>query len=559
MVSFTNIFTGSPIAISGESYQLITMTGNVNLSWPVVDPQSPNVVTSLIKVDSNNSGNLLIMPDARESSTGASTLITNSGANNVPVVNVNSGAIATILPGQSVLIALTDNSTDSGAWYNVILGTATSSPDAASLAGQGLLAISTTLNGNYPVTVVNASRAITITDRCAVLNCSAGNITLTLPAASSLASSPNGFFFWIYVSDSSGQVTLSSSSGALINGSSSFVFNPGDTGMVVTDGTNWFVIGYGIPTFFNVSVINIALTDGTSPRTLTSTEVQYNVQNFTSTNTLTGTYTINYPAVEGIFYVSNQTTGSQNLILQRGGNSYTLPPNQRAILYSDGTNLYSTPTTIPSNLLISQTAGTANALQLQAGNNFTVGLKAPNSGTANINYTFPGSLPSANSYIYSNNAGLLSFTNAISGTFRATLSSNQSISNNTLTTIAWDSSTIGASYLNLSTGTYTAPVTGNYFFTTTFIVNVAVTSSDTVTYTISFNINGAAVTQYVSTATVATTLSTRFSYSNIMQVNSGETVTISILLNATNFSTASVTGTNTVTTPYFTGFCIQGT
>lgn len=573
MTSYTNIFTGSPVATSDSSFQTLVLTSNISLSWPLSFPENPLVVTMIIYASCSGASYSITLPDARESSTGRTILLVNTGSFAIPVLNNLGATIATVptTPSSNAyLIILADNSTQAGVWQNIQYGVGTSSPDAASLAGNGLIALNARLNENWLVTNLNTNYTISSTDRSTLLNCAGGNLLVTLPSSSSLVTSPasaNGYFFVIYASPTGGQVTLQSSTGATINGNPNFVFNPGDTGIVITDGANWYVVGYGIPVFYNLSTIDIPLTDGTSPLTLNSEQVQYNVQNFSSTGSLTGAYTINYPAIEGVFYINNATSGGQNIIATLGGNSYTIPANGKTILYCDGSNLYNTPNVIPSNLTISQTAGTPNKLLLQTGNNYLIGMQAPTSGSSNINYTLPGAFPATLSNIVCNTSGQMSFTNATSGACKAyRITSAQTITG-TLAPVIFQSCPVGLTYYNLTTGIYTVPVAGNYYAATNLNIIYTVSAPGRVLVTTIIAVNsaydrvgGIHTQQAYASATTGNQICVN--PSTICNVNAGDTINILVSIapvDAITISTAGVdNGFSTQILSWFTVFAISG-
>jgi hypothetical protein len=150
MTSYINPYTGQTISPSQVGYEALTISTDTVLEWPI-NGNTDSVVANIIEVTASTAGLKLYMPPATSVSTGQSALIRNIGANSFTVVNTSGSTIVSIASGIAQYIYVTSNTTINGTWGTVTFGAGTSSANAATLAGYGLNAVSTTLNTVTPV------------------------------------------------------------------------------------------------------------------------------------------------------------------------------------------------------------------------------------------------------------------------------------------------------------------------------------------------------------------------------------------------------------------------
>jgi hypothetical protein len=150
-MSYTSPFTGNVIQPTDVSFREITLSANTQLEWPINGNATDNYSARIMQVTATTSGLELQMPPANQTSVGNDALIRNVGANTFTVTDYEGGnTIISIAAGETKYIYITDNADEEGTWGNIAFGVGSSSADAATLAGFGLLAASTTLNQSHP-------------------------------------------------------------------------------------------------------------------------------------------------------------------------------------------------------------------------------------------------------------------------------------------------------------------------------------------------------------------------------------------------------------------------
>lgn len=363
-MSFVQTFGGTNIYSAEPSYRSIALTANVTLSWPIEMATDANVVAKIMDVTPNAASRVITMPPANQVSVGQTALFFNVGSYAF-TVNDNAGnAIVSVSPGLAWQIYLTDNSTAAGTWRSVQFGAGTSSATAGSLAGYGIVAITSTLNQSAPVSNIAVNYTVGLPDRASVINWTGGAGTFTLPGA---ATAGNNWFFLVRNSGT-GAVTMSTPGGETINGDSSIYFNPGDSAFVICDGSDFYTVGFGQAPEYLFDYVSIDLTGQASPYILNGANLNRIAYNFTGT--LIANMVIQVPNTVQQYWVSNQTTGAYTLGLSTsGGTPAEVTQGARAILYCDGTDVY-----------FAQTGGLAVPIAISQG-----GTGATNISTARTN------------------------------------------------------------------------------------------------------------------------------------------------------------------------------
>lgn len=333
MTTYTNVFGGANIYPSEISYSAIALSADVTLSWPEETSASENLATRIIDVTPDSPGHTITLPDAQKAGTGETILFNNLGSDTFIVNNANNVQVVSIAPGTLWQVYLSSNSTVAGVWRALQYGAAVSQANAASLAGTGIVAVSTLLSQSVPITSFNSDYTTGITDRAKMFNWTGAGGTFTLPDPITLG---NNWFVYLRNSGS-GAISADAPGTSLIDGNSFLSFQPGESAIIACDGTDFYTIGFGqSATFaFDYTVIDVP---GAGDYTLTGTELNRIAYRFTGI--ITGDRDIVVPATVQQYWIDNQTTGSYTFTVRTpGGTGVVVASGERAILYSDGTDV----------------------------------------------------------------------------------------------------------------------------------------------------------------------------------------------------------------------------
>ena len=339
MTIYQDVFGGANIYPSEISYSSIALSTNVVLSWPEETSANENLATRIIDVTAATAGLSITLPNANKTGVGNTILFNNRGAETFTVRNAVGTQVVTVAPGTLWQVYLADNSNAAGVWRSLQYGAATSSANASSLAGTGIVAVGTLLSQSVPITSFNTNYTAGVNDRAKMFNWTAAAGTLTLPDPTVV-----GDNWFLYLRNSGTGAVVADPPGLItIDGAVSLSFQPGESAIIVSDGANFYTIGFGqSATFaFDYTVINIP---GTGTYTLTGSELNRVAYRFTGI--LTGNRTVVVPATIQQYWVDNRTTGAYTLTISPsgGGAGFTVSQNQRAILYCDGTDVLNAST-----------------------------------------------------------------------------------------------------------------------------------------------------------------------------------------------------------------------
>lgn len=353
-VSYTNPYTGQTISPSQVGYEELTISTNTELQWPI-NGNTTDVVANIIEVTATTTGLTLIMPPATQVSVGQSALIRNIGVNPFTVVDNSNNGIITINSGIAQYIYLTDNTTVNGTWTSVTFGAGTSAANAATLAGYGLKAISTTLNTATNVTAISSNYTVSSNDRSSMLVWTGGAGTFALLSAGSVGEN----WFVIIKNNGTGILAIAPSGSDTIDGQASAQLQIDESFVLVSDGANWVSYAYGQSAQFFFTQLTKVVTGGTV--TLTSAEGSNIIQEYTGT--LVSNCTVILPPTVQLYSLKNSTTGAFTLTFSTGvmgGTTVALPQGQTIIAICDGTNVYSAQTATTS-FISSLTLGNGSA------------------------------------------------------------------------------------------------------------------------------------------------------------------------------------------------------
>lgn len=385
MTTYTNPFTGQTIQPSQVGYELLEISVDTELQWPV-NGNNSDVVANIIEVDASVAGLDLLLPAATQVSTGQSVLVKNIGSNPFTVTDISGNTIITIASGVAQYIYLTDNTTLNGNWSTVTFGAGTSSADASALAGYGLKAITTTLNQAYNVVTYAGSATLAAADRAEFAVYTGGVGTFTLPSASTVGNN----WFCMIRNAGSGILTVQPVGLDTIDGNGSQQLQLGESFVVVSNGSSGFnTFGYGQAVDFFYTQLAKDLTGLGPTVTLTPSEASNVIQEYFGV--LSTNITVILPPTVQLYVVTNLTTGAYSLTFSTGAlgaATVTIPQNQSLILVCDGTNVFNansaTVSVLPS---LTLDPGTAANPSLNYTGDTTTGMYQPSSGSVGWSLT----------------------------------------------------------------------------------------------------------------------------------------------------------------------------
>lgn len=333
MPIYNDVFGGANIYPSEISYSELTMTADVTLSWPIETSASVDLATRIINM-SASAGLSVYLPDASKTGTGQTILFNNTGVETITVRDSGGTQVVTIASGILWQVYLTDNSTVDGTWSILQYGASLSIANASALAGTGIVAVGSLLSQSVPITAFNSNYTAGVPDRARMYNwTSSGSGTLTLPQPATV-----GDNWFMYLRNSGGGAIVAAAAGiTLIDDSATLSFQPGESAIIASDGSNMYTIGFGKSAIFafDYTVISVA---GTGNYTLSGTEL--NRVSYRFTGAITGARNIIVPATVQQYWVDNQTTGAYVFTVKTSaGTGVVLASGERAILYSDGTDV----------------------------------------------------------------------------------------------------------------------------------------------------------------------------------------------------------------------------
>lgn len=376
--SFTSPFTGDVIQPTDVSYLNLSLTTNTNLLWPVSSNTTGVYAARIMDVTPSTTGLGLYMPPANQTSLGTDAFIRNLGSSTFTVYDNSGGTIVAITAGQTKYIYLTANTTVGGTWANIAMGVGTSAPDATTLAGYGLEALSNTLNQTHPAASFTTGYTFLASDRAQTKVWSGGVGVATLPLASTLG---NNWFF-LLKNNGSGTMTISTSGSDTLDTNTNKTYQPNESSFIVCDGTQFVTVGYGVSNVFTFTANTLPVTAGTY--TLTTTQSSSVIQEIVGT--LTANVTVVFPQVVALLVVSNQTTpnGHTVSITTGVGNTYVIPAGQQVSLICDGTNFFNANTTQAGSTSLSMVDGSAAVPAINFLNENNTGIFRPGTGKFGI-------------------------------------------------------------------------------------------------------------------------------------------------------------------------------
>jgi len=378
-MSYVSPFTGDVIQPTDVSFRAVTLTANTQLNWPSNSTTNSDFAARIMQVTASTAGLNLYMPPADQTSVGNDALIRNIGANTFTVKDyAGTGTIVSVAAGESKYIYITTNATAQGTWGIIAFGTGTSSADATTLAGYGLVASGVTLNQSHPSAAITTSSTFAATDRAQTRVWGSGAGTATLPAAATLGNN----WFTLFKNNGTGSFIISCSGAELIDGNSTKTFNPTESAFIVCTGTAYVTVGYGVSSQFTFTSLTKSVTGGSV--LLTNNEAANNIQEYVGT--LTSNVTVTFPPIVNLYVISNQLVdGGFSFTITTGlGTTAVIPPGQQATLICDGINFLNANTTQAGASAVSLLDGTVGTPSLNFASETSTGLFRPSAGELGI-------------------------------------------------------------------------------------------------------------------------------------------------------------------------------
>lgn len=378
-MSYVSPFTGDVIQPTDVSYQAITLSANKQLNWPSNSTTSTDYAARIMQVTATAGSLSMYMPPANQASVGNDALIRNIGTNAFTVKDFGgTNTIVSVAAGESKYIYITTNPDAQGTWGVIAFGTGTSSADAATLAGYGLVASGVTLNQSHPAAAIISGSTFANTDRAQTRVWGSGTGTATLPAAASLGNN----WFTLFKNNGTGSFTISCTGGELIDGNTTKTFNPSESAFIVCTGTAYVTIGYGVSSSFAFTALVKSVTGGNY--LLTNNEAANTIQEYVGS--LVSNVTVTFPPVVNLYVISNQTTDNGYSLTVTTGLGYTatVPPGQQATLICDGTNFLNANTTTAGATVVSLLDGTVGTPSLNFAAETNTGVYRSGAGHFNI-------------------------------------------------------------------------------------------------------------------------------------------------------------------------------
>ena len=386
-MSYNSPFTGNVIQPTDVSFESITLTQNTQLFWPFDGNGTETYAARIMEVSADSAGLELWMPPANQASVGQDALIRNVGSYSFTVKDYDGTntiiTIGTSATANSEYIYITDNGDEQGTWGRIAFGAGTSSVDAATLAGYGLVAQNTTLNQSSPVSTTSSNTTLTTTDRGGLLVWTGGAGTITLDDASTLG---NNWFTQIR-NEGTGLLTIACSGSDTFNGSASVGLQPSDSCFIACSGNSFYSVGLGRNTQFNFSLLVKTVDSGTY--TLTSSEASNVIQKYVSSGNLTGNVTIIVPPTIQVYYIENATTNGATaytvtITTNTGGSTASLTPGQQATLICDSQNILNANNVTAGSASYSLPNGSAGSPSLYFASETNTGIYRAGSGSFDI-------------------------------------------------------------------------------------------------------------------------------------------------------------------------------
>lgn len=340
--TFTSPFTGTVVQPTDVSYFELVFSDNTQLYWPAVVNPTQTPAARIIDASASAVGLEIALPQGNQGSVGTDILVRNFGANDFVVTDFSGAAAVTVEVGKAQYFYLTNNTTEAGVWETIAFGAGTSSADAASLAGNGLIALAGTLQTTSNIVVISSSASIPSTGRANTYIWTGGVGTFDLPAAASLSSG----WYISFRNNGTGTLTIFPQGSSTIDSNSTITVNPGSSGFLMYQQSsgNFFTVGLAPAANLTLSSATYDV-DSIVGNTLDLTSYAPIIQTYVG---LSGTRLVNLevvlPATTQLYVFINDTGSAaydvEVNILGSLAPPVTIVAGSVALVVSDGNNLF---------------------------------------------------------------------------------------------------------------------------------------------------------------------------------------------------------------------------
>jgi len=380
MTSYVSPFTGDVVQPTDVSFRAISLTADTTLSWPINGNASGDYVARIMQVTPSTAGLSLTMPPANQVSVGEDSLIRNMTGTAFTVKDNAGGTIVTVAANKAQYVYITTNSTAAGTWGVIDFGAGTSSADSATLAGLGLVAVSTTLNQSHPATTFSTGYAFVAADRAQTKVWVSGTGTVNLPAVADVGDN----YFFLLKNNGTGSLTVDCYGSQTIDLGLTKIFAPDESAFIVCTGSEWLTVGYGQSSNFAFSSLVKAVTTGSY--NITPSEAANTIQEYVGT--LTGNVIAYYPPAVNFYVISNQTVDNGFTLTVStgvsGGFNAVIPVGAQVTLICDGTNFLNANTVQVGATNLSIVSGTATLPGMNFAAETNTGIYRPGTGQLNM-------------------------------------------------------------------------------------------------------------------------------------------------------------------------------
>lgn len=344
MTTYTSPFTGDIVQPTDVSYYALAFSTDQTLAWPDFIAEGADVIPAARIMDCtpSTSGLTITLPYGNQASVGTDILFRNLGAVSFTVEDSAGGQAVVIGAGEARYFYLTNNSTEAGVYRSFQYGTGTSSADAASLVGNGLINIGGLLETSTEVIQSSSDITFSASDRALAYIWTGGLGTADLPAPASIAA---GWYVMLR-NNGTGSLTVNAPAGKYINGSSTQTLYPTDSAIITYDVTsqNFFTIGLSRQTTVSYTAATYDV-DSIVGNTLDLTSFAPSIQTYEAfSGTRTQTLAVTLPAITQIYVISNVTGQSGYAITFEVSGSLSAPTSfsngTTAIILTNGTEIY---------------------------------------------------------------------------------------------------------------------------------------------------------------------------------------------------------------------------
>lgn len=344
MTTYTSPFTGDVVQPTDVSYYALTFSTNQELSWPdyTVSGGTTVAVARIMDCNATTGGLTITLPPGNQQSVGTDILFRNVGSNTFTVQVQSGSPSVSIAAGEARYFYLTNNTTTDGVYRNFTYGTGTSSADAASLVGNGLINLNGLLQTSTITVETASSPTLDESVRAYAYVWTGGAGNFTLPTAASV----NPGWYVMVRNGGTGSLSVSTQGANTINGTSSVTFYPGDSAIVAFNKTtgHFFTVGLSSQSVvtYSSAVYDV---DNIVGNTLSLITFAPTIQTYVATSgTRTQNLAVTLPAITQIYVVNNATGQAGYAITFEIDGSLSAPVSfangVTAILLSDGVDLY---------------------------------------------------------------------------------------------------------------------------------------------------------------------------------------------------------------------------